>query len=112
LDLAFQLNAIGGAVFHSSVFGFFESQEYIGIVVSVLDRQNRTGICFLGYHFGPEGLAIAQKTLDNFVERATRIYEQGPGEPCGSTRLGECTKRWVRWVGAGLGIKSPFTPSI
>jgi len=32
----------------------------------------------LGYHFGPEGLAIAEKTLDNFVERAIRLYEQAP----------------------------------
>jgi len=30
----------------------------------------------MGYHIGPEGLAIAQKTLDNFVERANRLYEQ------------------------------------
>jgi len=28
------------------------------------------GFDFLGYHFGPEGLAIAQKTLENFAERA------------------------------------------
>ena len=28
---------------------------------------------FLGYHFGPEGLTIAQKTLYNFVERAIRL---------------------------------------
>ena len=57
----------------------------------------------MGYHFSPEGLAIAEKTLDNFVERAIRLYEQGPGEPFGSTRLGEYAKRWVRWAGAGLG---------
>jgi len=57
----------------------------------------------LGYHFGPEGLSIAHKTLNNFVERAIRLYEQEPGEPCGSTRLGEYAKRWVRWAGAGLG---------
>ena len=57
---------------------------------------------FLGYHFGPEGLAIAEKTLDNFVERVNRLYEQGPGEPFGSTRLGEYAKRWVRWAYSGL----------
>jgi len=58
---------------------------------------------FLGYHFSPEGLAIAQKTLNNFVERAIRLYEQKPGEPCSSTRLGEYAKRWVGWVGAVAG---------
>ena len=65
------------------------------------------GFDFLGYHFGPEGLAIAQKTLYNFVERAIRIYEQGPEEPCDSTRLGEYIQRWVRWAGAGLGNAVP-----
>jgi len=43
---------------------------------------------FLGYHFGPEKLTIAEKTLNNFVERANRLYVQGQGEPCDSTRLG------------------------
>ena len=57
----------------------------------------------MGYHFGPERLAVTKKTLNNFIERAIRLYEQGPGEPCGSTRLGEYVKRWVRWAGAGLG---------
>ena len=49
----------------------------------------------MGYHFGPEGPAVAQMTLYNFVERAIRLYEQGPGEPCGSARLGEYVQRWV-----------------
>jgi hypothetical protein len=69
------------------------------LIVGIAER----GFVFLGYHFGPEGLAIAIKTLNNFVERATRLYEQGPGEPCGSTRLGEYVQRWVTWAGAGLG---------
>ena len=65
------------------------------IFVSTLDLRLRN------LSSGPEGLAIAQKTLNNFVERATRLYEQGPGEPCGSIRLGEYAKRWVRWAGLG-----------
>jgi hypothetical protein len=28
------------------------------------------GFDFLGYHFGPNGLSLAQKTIDNFVEKA------------------------------------------
>jgi len=56
----------------------------------------------LGYHFGPERLAIAEKSLNNFVERAIRLYEQGPGEPY-------CSSRGVRIaVGkAGLGEAVP-----
>jgi hypothetical protein len=58
------------------------------------------GFDFLGYHFGPGGLAIAQKTLYNFVERAIRLYEQGP--PAQKTRrLGEYVKRWRVWVHGG-----------
>jgi hypothetical protein len=75
----------------------------IGIFHQLLIGRTERGFDFLGYHFGPEGLAIGQKTLNNFVERATRLYEQGPGESCGSTRLWEYVKRWVRWAGVGIG---------
>jgi len=37
------------------------------------------GFDFLGYHFGPEGLAMAARTIEPFVERALRLYEQEPG---------------------------------
>ena len=61
--------------------------------MSALIGRTERGFDFFGYHFSPEGLAIAQKTLNNFVERAIRLYEQGPSEPCGSIRLGEYVKR-------------------
>ena len=54
------------------------------------------GFDFLGYRFGPEGLSVARKTLENFAERALRLYEQEP------TRLGEYVRRWLRWTQAGL----------
>jgi hypothetical protein len=34
------------------------------------------GFDFLGYHFGPTGLAVAKQTLANFIEKASRLYEQ------------------------------------
>jgi len=37
------------------------------------------GFDFLGYHFSPDGLSIAEKTIENFYERATRLLEQKPG---------------------------------
>jgi RNA-directed DNA polymerase len=37
------------------------------------------GFDFLGYHFSPEGLAVAKAAIEKFVERATRLYEQEPG---------------------------------
>ena len=61
------------------------------------------GFDFLGYHFDRERLTVAKATVERFVERATRLYEQGPGEPEGSHRLGMYVRRWAQWVRAGLG---------
>jgi len=33
------------------------------------------GFDFLGYSFEPKGLSIAPKTLANFLERITQLYE-------------------------------------
>jgi len=55
------------------------------------------GFDFLGYHFSPEGLAV-QNTLNNFVERAIRLYEQGAD----ANRLRQYVKRWTRWLWGGL----------
>jgi hypothetical protein len=57
------------------------------------------GFDFPGYHFSPKGLTAAKETLKRFVSRATRLYEQEPGEPYDSSRLGLYVERWLR---AGL----------
>ena len=62
----------------------------------------RRGFDFLGYHFGPDGITVAQKTIERFVARAVRLYEQGPGEACTSSRLGLYVQRWLRWVRTAL----------
>ena len=59
------------------------------------------GFDFLGYHFGPQGLKVAKATFKRFIDRAVRLYEQEPGEPCGSFRFGLYVQRWLRWVTAG-----------
>ncbi len=61
------------------------------------------GFDFLGYHFRPGQLSLAQKTMERFVARAVRLYEQEPGEAFASTRFGLYLRRWVAWTGAGLG---------
>jgi hypothetical protein len=38
--------------------------------------------------FTPEGLGGATKTIEHFLAPAVQLYEQEPGEPCGSSRLG------------------------
>ncbi len=60
------------------------------------------GFDFLGYHFGPEGLSVAKTTIERFVARAIRLYEQEPGEACASSRLGLYVRRWLRWARAGF----------
>ena len=60
------------------------------------------GFDFLGYHFSPAGLSVAQKTVDNFLQRALRLYEQEPGEPLDTSRLGAYVKRWAAWAKGGL----------
>ena len=62
------------------------------------------GFDFLGYHFGQEGLSVAKTTIENFVERAIRLYEQEPGEAFASARLGSYVRRWVRWTTAGVAV--------
>ncbi len=60
------------------------------------------GFDFLGYHFSPAGLSVAQKTVDNFLQRALWLYEQEPAEPLDSSRLGVYVKHWVAWAKGGL----------
>ena len=47
---------------------------------------------------------MAKKTVENFVARAIRLYDQGPGEACASAGLGLYVRRWVRWTRAGLAV--------
>ncbi len=60
------------------------------------------GFDFLGCHFGPEGFTVAAKTIEQFVARAIRLYEQEPGEALASARVGLYVRRWVGWACAGL----------
>ena len=56
------------------------------------------GFDFLGYSFEPKGLSIAPKTLANFLERKTQLYEQGADV----RRIGQYVRNWWRWVRAGV----------
>ena len=65
------------------------------------------GFDFLGYHFGVRGLTMAARTVENFVARAIRLYEQEPGEALASARLGLYVRRWVGWVDRGSRPRMP-----
>jgi len=54
------------------------------------------GFDFLGYHFEPEGLSVAGKTIELLKKRIARLYEQGAD----SVRIGQYVLNWLRWVQA------------
>ena len=61
------------------------------------------GFDFLGYRYDLEGIYIAQKSVDNFILKALRLYEQEHVQTR-LERLGGYTKRWRRWSRSGLSL--------
>jgi RNA-directed DNA polymerase len=59
------------------------------------------GFDFLGYHFSPQGLSLAEKTVENFLEKARRINEQSSSIR-GKEELSDYVERWRRWAVGGL----------
>jgi hypothetical protein len=53
----------------------------------------------MGYTSQSKG-QIAPKTLENFLERKTQLYEQGATV----RRIGQYVRCWWRWVRAGVEI--------
>ena len=60
------------------------------------------GFDFLGYHFSPQGLKVANITGTKFVTRLYRLYEQKKTQPEWVALLGDYVTRWWRWVQAGI----------
>jgi len=54
----------------------------------------------LGGSKKPKGLSLAPKTLANFLERITQLYEQGADV----RRIGQYVRNWWRWVNTGVEI--------
>ncbi len=59
------------------------------------------GFDLLGYHFSACGLTLATKTIENFVEKALRLYEQEPPHRR-MKRLGGYSHRWAEWALGGV----------
>jgi hypothetical protein len=64
------------------------------------------GFDFLGYHFSPTGLRVATQTIANFIEKASRLYEQERSAVLAAAVLEMYVRRWFRWIWAGLGKHS------
>jgi len=59
------------------------------------------GFDFLGYHFSRAGLTVAAKTVTNFIEKVSRLYEQKCRAASACAALEMYEKRWVRWTTSG-----------
>jgi hypothetical protein len=60
------------------------------------------GFDFLGYHFSPGGLTAAAKTIANFIEKGSQLYEQERSAVLAATALEMYVRRWFRWSSGGL----------
>ena len=52
------------------------------------------GFDFLAYHFSPAGLKVAKKTIANFIEKASRLYEQKRRTVSAVSPLAMYVRRW------------------
>lgn len=70
------------------------------------------GFDFLGYHFSPDGLSVSAKTVERFLNRVIRLYEQKPSGELFSTKLGMYVQQWLKWAtsGVSIGCSCPLSP--
>ena len=64
---------------------------------TLIGRAER-GFDFLGYHFEPEGLSVANIAIERFKERIARLYEHGAN----INRIGQYVLKRVQWTCAGI----------
>jgi hypothetical protein len=73
------------------------------------------GFDFLGYFLKRNSLGVSEKTVERFMERIVRLYEQEPLDRR-EKRLGQYALRWFCWVRSGLWLlldrKSFSNPSL
>ena len=68
-------------------------------------RRVERGISFLGYEMNAAGLTgVARPTWNRFVERVTRLYEQGASWRC----IGDYVRRWLVWLVSGFRLPSAY----
>ena len=63
------------------------------------------GFDFLGYFLKPGILSVSVVTINNCVDRITRLYEQGAS----FERIGEYVKHWYTWVRANVTLGAMVT---
>ncbi len=68
-----------------------------------LNPRIEKGFVFLGYHFCPDGLGVAKASIEKFIKRASRLYEQKRIGKVAPDALGMYIRRWCAWASGGLG---------
>jgi hypothetical protein len=68
------------------------------------------GFDFLGYHFSRAGLKVAKKTIANFIEKASRLYEQKCRAVSTAPALEMYVRRWVQWANGGMIVDGAGLP--
>jgi hypothetical protein len=88
--------------------GYRSSFRYdIDICIGKIER----GFDFRGDHFSPEELTVAKKTIENFIEKTSRLYEQKRSAVPAVTALAMYVNRWLRRATSGLIVKTPHGQS-
>jgi hypothetical protein len=59
----------------------------------------------LGYQFSLPELGLAEKTINNAVNKVRQLYEQKQTAPKRADMLDDYITRWLRWVVVGLNDK-------
>ncbi len=63
----------------------------------------KRGFDFLGYHLSPAGLSVAKQTIENFIEKASRLYEQERRAASAAGSPFEMyVMRWLQWANSGM----------
>ncbi len=70
------------------------------------------GFDFLGYHFSRAGLTVAKQTARNFIEKASRLYEQERTGRSVANPLEMYVRRWLGWARGGLDERVGDTSAI
>lgn len=60
------------------------------------------GFDFLGYHYTNTQLTVAKATVDRFLQRCSRLYEQKCHTPRGGAAFESYIHRWAGWAAGGL----------
>jgi hypothetical protein len=55
-------------------------------------------------HFAPGGLRLAKQTIANFIEKASRLYEQERRAGSTVSPLEMYVRRWLRWARGGVAV--------